>query len=199
MAENLPNSNFVSSSFVLNWNTQVYGNAITQQMQRKSTTGARWSATYQLPPLKRESYAEWVSFFSLLQGRLKTFNAYDPNGVTPRGIGTGTPLVNGGSQTGTSLITDGWTANQTGILKKGDYFTVNSELKMMTADVNSDESGDATLVFQPPLRNSPSDNAPITVSHPSCEMILMTDSIPFDINKSLVTSPIVFQAIEVFS
>tara|TARA_R110000824_G_scaffold47353_3_gene134949 strand:+ start:9817 stop:10416 length:600 start_codon:yes stop_codon:yes gene_type:complete len=199
MAINLPNADFTSSSFVLMFNTQTYGNGTTNQVQRKSTTGAKWVATYTLPPQKRATYADWQVFFALLQGRLNTFNGYDPNGVTARGIATGTPIVKGASQTGNTLITDGWTINQTGIMKKGDYFSVNNELKMITADSNSDGSGDSTLTFEPPLRNSPADNAPLTVSTASCEMILLTDQVNFQVNKSMVSSPIVIQAVEVFS
>jgi hypothetical protein len=50
------------------------------------------------------------------------------------GIRSGTPLVNGATQNTTyalskstntqSLVTDGWTADQTGILKAGDVFTI---------------------------------------------------------------------------
>jgi hypothetical protein len=41
------------------------------------------------------------------------------------GTYTGTPLVNGASQTGTSLITDGWTSGGA-TLNKGDNFTIGS-------------------------------------------------------------------------
>jgi len=199
MPINMPNSNFTSSSFLLSWNIQVYGNALTSQIQRKATTGARWVAQYELPPLKREGYAEWQAFFANLNGRLNTFYAYDPNATSPRGIGTGTPLVNGGSQTGNTLVTDGWTSSQTGILKKGDYFSVNNELKIITNDIDSDGSGNATLEFEPPLRNSPSDNASITVNDAKCEMVLLTDAVNFSLNRSFVSSPIIIQATEVFS
>lgn len=200
MAENFPSTtSFVTSSFNLLWNTQTFGNGVTQQMQRKSTSGARWTATYTIRPMKRADYAEWQAFFATLQGRLNTFNAYDPNGTSPRGVGTGTPLVNGASQTGTSLITDGWTSGQTGIMKKGDYFSVNGELKIMTSDVNSDGSGNATLTFQPPLRNSPDNNAPITVNTASCEMYLMTDQIDLQLNNVNVSQPIIIQGIEAIS
>lgn len=102
----------------------------------------------------------------------------------------GTPLVNGASQTGTSLITDGWTASQTGVVKAGDVFTVtsgantvnavNPETKVttgarqqfvVTADANSDGGGAATLSIKPAITTSgafqtvtasPSDNAALT-------------------------------------
>lgn len=114
------------------------------------------------------------------------------------GVNTGTPLVNGASQNTTyalskdtisqSLVTDGWTNSQTGILKAGDVFTiadvysVNRETKESTgqlqdfvvlADADSGAStGPATLTIRPPIITSgpyqtvdsaPADDAAITV------------------------------------
>ncbi|MDT8333002.1 P22 phage major capsid protein family protein [Roseomonas gilardii] len=117
----------------------------------------------------------------------------------------GTPLVNGASQATTyqqandnagqlgpaagqqALVTDGWTASRTGLLKKGDVFeiagvfSVNMVTKASTgmlqqftvvADANSDGSGNATLQITPPIVTTgayqtvsaaPADNAVITV------------------------------------
>lgn len=96
----------------------------------------------------------------------------------------GTPLVNGASQTGSSIITDGW-ASGTSVLKKGDIVTfagvrfVNPLSKedtgrlaqfVLTADI-SDTTGAITLPISPsiitsgPLQNvnaAPADNATVT-------------------------------------
>jgi len=114
------------------------------------------------------------------------------------GVNTGTPLVNGATQNVTysaskdawtqSLITDGWTNDQTGILKAGDVFTIASvnsvnrksredtgELAqfVVTADADSGSStGPATFTISPPIITSgpyktvtaaPADDAAITV------------------------------------
>jgi hypothetical protein len=114
------------------------------------------------------------------------------------GVATGTPLVNGASQNTTyllskdtisqSLVTDGWTNSQTGILKKGDVFTIadvysvnretfqsTGQLQRFTvlADADSGAStGPATLTIRPPIITSgayqtvdsaPADDAAITV------------------------------------
>ncbi len=96
------------------------------------------------------------------------------------GVATGTPLVNGGSQSVTyatakdtwsqTLNTDGWTNSTTGILKAGDVFTianvfaVNPATKQSTgrlqtftvlADANSGAStGPAALTISPPIITS---------------------------------------------
>lgn len=88
----------------------------------------------------------------------------------------GTPLVNGANQVGSSLITDGWTALVTGVLKQGDVITIGSgatavngivpntatktgggvstgqlQQFVVTADVDSDAGGAATIPIDPPL------------------------------------------------
>lgn len=99
----------------------------------------------------------------------------------------GTPLVNGASQTGASLVTDGWTASAANRLKKGDVFTiagvysVNPMSKqstgrlqqfVVTADTDSSAAGAATIPISPAIvtsgayqnvTGSPADNAALTV------------------------------------
>ena len=118
------------------------------------------------------------------------FNAYTGQMIPSHTAGTqgGTPLVNGASQTGTSLITDGWTAAAATRLKQGDTFTiagvyaVNLQSRqstgklqsfVATADAASDGSGNLTVTISPSLISSgqyqtvdslPADNAAITVT-----------------------------------
>jgi hypothetical protein len=99
----------------------------------------------------------------------------------------GTPLVNGASQTGSTLVTDGWTASAASRLKKGDVFTIagvfsvnpvsrqtTNQLQqfVVTADVSSDGSGNASIPISPAITPtgqfqnvtaSPADNAALTV------------------------------------
>lgn len=99
----------------------------------------------------------------------------------------GTPLVNGASQSGNSLITDGWTAAAATRLKAGDVFTiagvygVNPQSRQSTGDLQqfvaladgvSDGSGNMTVSISPSIvtsgayqtvTGSPADNAALTV------------------------------------
>ena len=112
-------------------------------------------------------------------GRYAGFDNYESNSLKSHtvGIATGTPLVNGADQNVTyltakdtdsqTLVTDGWTNDQTGILKAGDVITlagVNSvnrrtredtgDLQTFTvlADANSGSTtGPATLTIAPPI------------------------------------------------
>ena len=125
--------------------------------------GERWEAEVTLPPLTQAQAAQWKAWLVALEGVRGTFKLGSPDSKDPQGVATGTPVVNGGSQTGNSLVTDGWTTGQTGIMKAGDMIELNNNLYMVTEDVNSDGSGNATLSVWPALRFSPSDNATITV------------------------------------
>lgn len=99
----------------------------------------------------------------------------------------GTPLVNGAGQTGSTLVTDGWSNSITGILKQGDVFyiagvyAVNPQSRqttgqlrqfVVTSDVASNGSGQASIGIFPAIVATgakqtvtavPADNAAITV------------------------------------
>jgi hypothetical protein len=189
---------FTTCRFGLETNTQTFTSPITKTVQRMVLAGSRWTATYSLPVMNRQQAAPWKSFFDQCQGSANTFNAFDPDCKTPRGAATGTPVVNGANQTGSSIITDGWTPN-TVVLKVGDMFSFG-ELKRVTADVLSDGSGNATILFTPAIRTSPADNTPIVTSAPTCTMILTDDmQAMWECDKNGFYQPKTFTAFEVFS
>jgi hypothetical protein len=160
----------------------------TAKQQVYKYTGQFWEAEINLPPMKRADAEYWISFLLKLNGQYGTFLLGDPNGSTARGTATGTPLVNGGSQTGNELITDGWTNSITGILKAGDYIQLGSgataQLYKVLDDVNSNGSGQATLTLWPDLRSAPADNAAITVSSPKGVFRLSSNQHAWDINEA---------------
>jgi hypothetical protein len=134
-------------------------------------------------------------------GRYGGLNSFECQSLPTHtvGVATGTPLVNGADQNVTYaasknsqsqvLLTDGWTASKTGILKAGDVITladvyaVNDRTKVSTgelqnfaviADADSDAVGnnEASLTISPaiitsgPYQNvtaAPANNAVITV------------------------------------
>jgi hypothetical protein len=190
--------NFTNCRFGLQTNSQTFTSPLTNTTQRLLLAGARWVATYSLPAMTRAQAAPWKAFFDLLEGSVNTFNGFDPDNKHPRGTAGGTPLVNGASQTGSSIITDGWLANTT-VLKAGDYFSFG-ELKRATADVLSDGSGNATISFKPAIRSAPADNTPIVTATPTCLMTLADDmQAMFMCDQNGIYQPLTFNAIEVFS
>lgn len=160
----------------------------TAKQQIYKYTGQFWEAEISLPPMKRADAEYWISFLLKLNGSYGTFLLGDPNGGTARGVATGTPLVNGSSQSGNELVTDGWTNSTTGILKAGDYIQLgsdsSSQLYKVLDDVNSNGSGQATLTVWPDLRTSPADNAAITVSNAKGVFRLSSNAQAWDINEA---------------
>ncbi|MCR4374684.1 MAG: hypothetical protein NUW22_07525 [Acidobacteria bacterium] len=99
----------------------------------------------------------------------------------------GTPLVNGASQSGSSVITDAWTASAATRLKRGDVvqfagtYAVNPQNRqstgslrdfVVTADTASDGSGNMTIPISPAIvltgafqnvSNAPANNAAVTI------------------------------------
>lgn len=123
------------------------------------------------------------------------FDWYEAQNVVTHTVGPlgGTPLVDGASQTGSTLVTKGWTSSAASRLKKGDVFTIagvyavnpvsrqnTGKLRwfVVTADFSSDGSGNGSVSIYPAITPpnadgtkkqfqtvtaSPADSAAITV------------------------------------
>ncbi len=167
---------FRASRFGLIANTQTFRSPLDGTVQTLEMTGARWQAKYDLPPMTRAQSAGWIAFLTDLMGSAGRFYGFDPDARTPRGSALGSPQVAGAGQSGKSLFVDGWTEIETGLLLPGDYFEVGGELKMVTAPADSDSAGEASISFTPPLRESPADNAAVTVVNPKATMMLVDDT-----------------------
>ena len=138
----------------------------TFEQQTYAHQGEMWLWNVQYGEMNRSDAAALVALLVALNGREGTFTMGDPMGATPLGTWGGTPLVNGGSQTGKTLVCDGFTAGAT--VKGGDYFQLSTgsttHLHMLTADGTANGSGQLTLDFWPRLRSSPADNDALTKS-----------------------------------
>lgn len=184
-------------------NSRSYASPFNGRVQTLAQAGARWAAEYTLVPMTAADAAEWESFLDSLRGMAGRFYGVHPLRRSPRGSAGGTPLVQGGSQTGTSLVTDGWPTGQTGVLLKGDMIAFDVDggdgrtLRRVTADVNSDGSGNATITLDEPIRTSPANNEPIIVTNPSCVMMLAEDGVRYPMSAGDVFT-ISFKAVEAY-
>lgn len=162
----------------------------TGQQQVYKHQGQWWEMEVTLPPMKQDAAEDMAAFLIKLNGQYGTFLLGDPANTSPRGIGSGTPLVKGGSQTGDSLLTDGWTPSIAGILKAGDWIQLGSasstRLHKVLDDVNSDSGGNATLQIWPALRSSPADNATITVNNAKGRWRLSSNDINYNIEAGKI-------------
>jgi len=151
--------------------TSIY----TGQAQTYDLMNSLWTGTISLPPMHRTDADAWQSFILALRGMVNCFLLGDPTAATPKGAATGTPVISGAGQTGYSVVTRGWAASITGILKAGDYIQVGSlttlvsgyapRLYRLTADASSSYSGAAILSIWPNLRDLPADGISIITSN----------------------------------
>lgn len=99
---------------------------------------------------------------------LANFEIYLDQNIQAQTVGAygGTPVMNGATQAGSSIATNGWTASITNLLNNGDMvtfagvFSVNPQSRastnflanfVITAPVNSDSGGNATLPISPAI------------------------------------------------
>lgn len=120
---------------------------------------------------------------------IANFEIYLDQNIQAQTVGNyaGTPLVNGANQTGSSLVTNGWTASIATLLNVGDVFTiagvyaVNPQNRIstgtlknftVTAVASSDASGNSTIGISPAITitgayqnvsNAPGNTATISV------------------------------------
>lgn len=135
-----------------------------------------WTAKLVLPTMTADEAAPWEAAF--LRARTEAFflsPQLRDRPFTRRSAGTspGTPLVEGGGQTGTTLSTDGWTTGFA--IKAGDYISFSNgtfeELHMILEDVTA-TGGAADLHLAPPIKISPANNAVIRWDGPRAEMVV---------------------------
>lgn len=159
---------------------------LEQQVQRHQ--GQVWLLEVSYGPLARADAEALLAALVSLNGQEGTFLFGDSANKTARGVATGTPLVNGGSQSGEDLATDGWTANVPGILRAGDWIQLGSastaRLHKVLADANSNASGQATLTLWPRISPVavPADNSAVVTSFPKGLFRLTTDGMDWSVN-----------------
>lgn len=162
--------------WALKSNSAVFTSSLTGVTQTAPLPGDRWTAMLTFANRVGVEARQIRAFLSALRGMSGRFYLTPYDHPTPSGVATGAPLVKGALQTGATLLIDGCTSGISGWLLAGDYFQIGNELKMVTADCNTNGSGETTLHFVPPIRTSPADNSAIIVNNPTCIMQLADDS-----------------------
>ena len=159
--------------------------ALSGRRQVRQLGGQFWKMTATFPPMTRAQFAPIYAFVVKQRGRYESFTIVPAVVSTGQGSPAGTPLVNGASQTGRSLVTDGWNAS-IAIFKAGDFLNIagNDKVYMCTADVSSDGSGNATISIEPALVASPADDGAITHSSVSFTVALTSGIQEFSTDTS---------------
>ena len=166
MSGTFPTSPAFSSLIVQSVQPTFISRSISGRRQARQTHGQYFKMTASFPPMTRAQFAPINAFIAKQRGQYESFQVVPP--VLNAGLGSpaGTPLVNddgGASQTGRSVVTDGW-SNSITIFKAGDYlkFANHDKVYTVTADATSDGSGDSTISIEPALITSPADDSAIT-------------------------------------
>lgn len=168
-------------------NVGITSSIFSFKQETQKHQGQIWGASVMLPPMNKDDALEWESFFLKLNGMEGTFLLGDPEGLTPRGVATGTPIVDGPSQTGNTLSTRGWDVSETNILRVGDYIQlgsgVNSLLHRVLNDSDSDVSGLASFDIWPDIRTPPNDRDPVVIISPRGLFRMTSNEMNFLINN----------------
>lgn len=168
-------------------NVQSFSSPLSGSAQTLKLPGDRWVFTFTYAALIDSQIARMSAFMMAARGGAERFNVSNPMRLAPTGAGGGTPVVAWAGQTGATLNTSGW-PNSTLVLKVGDFFQVNGELKMVTADVTSSGTGTATIAFEPPLRAAPANLASIVTSNPAATFRLVENESRWTYMQGFVAS-----------
>ncbi len=169
----------------------------TGQEQVQEHPGQWFECEISLPPMYRDDYAEWDSFFLQLNGRAGTFLACDSSYRKPRGTVAGTVLVNGShSARSKTLAVKGMTVGTT--LLKSDYIQLGTgstaRLHKVINNATADGSGNATLDIWPALTTTYSDGATVAYNSPVGVFKLTTNQMAYEASPGIVFTGMVCAA-----
>lgn len=158
-------------------NTQIFDSPLNSSLQTLSLPGDRWAGVLTFDNLTGDPALALTAFITSLRGRAGRFYCKPWHHYVPSGSANGTPVCNGIAAAGTTaLVTDGWAANQSEVLKAGDFIQVGNQLRMVVTTAAADALGNATLTLDAPLRSAVADNTAIIVNSPTCIMALTDDN-----------------------
>ncbi|WP_145569250.1 hypothetical protein [Yersinia mollaretii] len=145
-------------------NSKIFQSPFSGSSQTASFPGSRLALTMTFRNRKDRDARALESLVADLDGVAGRVRLWDfaRGGRAP----AGTPIVSAAEQRGKMLSTRGWLPGRL-VLQRGDYITVNDELKKVTQDVRSDISGQAVIRFSPQLRWPPVAGAPIECRKPT--------------------------------
>lgn len=115
-----------SAKVTLKSSVAITESIFTFSTQKQVNAGQRWEIDLEFPPMTAAEAGDWIAFLAKMGGMEGTASVPDYDRPTARGTASGTALVKGASQTGNSIIIDGWTINITSILKAGDLIQMGS-------------------------------------------------------------------------
>lgn len=154
--------------------------------------GQWWEMDITVLPGPRQTIEDVIAFILELNGMEGTFTFSPPGGGSPLGTGSGSPIVATASQSGQSLLTNGWAASASAVLRPGDYLSIISgtnpqpRLYKNLRTVDTLSGGVASLSLFPRIRlPAPASGAAITISSAQGIWRLSSNEMPWDISGGL--------------
>lgn len=170
----------------------------TGVQQVQVTRAQWWEADFSLPPLTRAQADVWEAFALQLNGSVGTFLLGDPEHETPRGIGGGSPLVDGAGQYENTVEIKNAPANLTTWLMAGDYIQLGTggtaRLYRVLQDVATTSAGTASILVWPSLRRPTIADEPVTINGAQGQFRLTAGALDF--SRIPVFSNLSFRALE---
>lgn len=161
-------------------NTQVFTSDLSGSVQTLELPGSRWACDIPWADLEEDDAALLQAFLAKLRGQanralIHNFARPVPRGTINRSGVTVDSLVSplaGPSAGATEVTLAGCGAG--GTLVTGDFFGVGTELKMVVDGPYVAGAGGqmVEVAFEPPVRAAWSYGASVTLTRPTCRMIL---------------------------
>jgi hypothetical protein len=139
-----------------------------------------FSFSVQMPPMKQSDFQQYYAFLVKQKGSFEDFTFEYPLDNLGADKNETDILANGVQAIGDSTIAmDGFSISTDDVLKGGDLikFSGHDKVYMVTGDVNSNASGQATVSIEPPLQAALADNEAVTVNKPSFTVALVQDDV----------------------
>lgn len=144
-------------------NSKTFTSPFNGSSQTVRFPGSRWRCELTFSNLSEEKSRKLEALVAALDGMSGRVRI--SSWIRKGKEGYGTPKVALASQSGVSLQTSGWKRNMR-VLQQGDRITIGNELKMVVADVVSDNEGRAVISISPMLRTPPTLNEEVIIKAP---------------------------------
>ena len=165
-----------AQSWALQNFTAIFKSPLNGSISTLDRDGESWRISMTFTNLNDARRRQLLAFLFKLNGAQHRFTVRD-FAFTRGGAGGGSPLVNGGAQTGKNLIIDNGPNSQTNWLLAGDQIGVAGLLHSVDANVSTDGSGNATIIVSPRIFLSPNNNAAVEIDQPTNSFVLDVESI----------------------
>ena len=158
--------------------TQQHVSPFNGSTQTLAMPGGVWTSTLTWRAMGEQDRRVMEGWLAGLRGAAGRFTLR-PYHAPRRATGTGTPVMNGSIQTGTSISIKGWAASAQAF-KAGDFLSYlddngRSLLHIVTADSNATGGGFASVSISPPVRRIVPDGRAIEIAAPVGVFRLATD------------------------